>query len=130
MANKYPLQPGDVTPDLSDYNFSNEADRRGQETTTARSNPMHYHGEYPTTDQARPEGGRLWKVGQATPTMAAPWPVIEMDGDNTGYPAEIHEIDILSYGDAYDPTAPLRVRNVAPSESHWSLDSDADGHRN
>jgi hypothetical protein len=130
MANKYPLQPGDVAPDLSDYNFSNEADRREQSTTVAKSNPMYYHGEYPAADQARPEGGRLWKVGQATPTNQAPWPVIAMDGDNNGSPAEVHEISIREYGDAYDPTAPMKVRSVAPAESHWSVDTDNDGYRN
>lgn len=132
MANKYPLQPGDVAPDLSDYNFSNEADRRSQETTVARSNPMNYHGEYPAADQSRPEGGRLWKVGQAQPNefLSAPYPVIQMDGDNNGYPAEVHEIDICSYGDSYDPTAPMRVRTVSAPENHYNFDSDHDGHRN
>jgi hypothetical protein len=125
MANRHPLQPGDVAPDLSDYSFSNEADRRSQETMTARSNPMHYHGEYPAADQARPEGGRLWKVGQAVPNFSAPFSVIEMDGDNNGQPAEVHEIDIYSYGDGYDPTAPMRVR-TAP----WSMDTDNDGKKN
>ena len=130
MADRHPLQPGDVAPDLSDYNFSNEADRREQETTVAKSNPMYYHGEYPAADQARPEGGRLWKVGQATPNFAAPWPVITMDGDNNGMPAEVHEISILEYGDAYDPTSPMKVRTVAPAESHWPMDTDKDGYRN
>lgn len=132
MADPHALQRGDVAPDLSDYNFSTEADRRSQEATVVRSNPMNYHGEYPAADQSRPEGGRLFKVGQATPSefLSAPYPVIRMDGDNNGYPAEVHEIDILSYGDAYDPTAPIRVREVAPEENHWDLDSDQDGHRN
>jgi hypothetical protein len=129
MARPYALQPGDVAPDLSDYNFSNEADRRQPEVTVARSNPMHYHGEYPAADQARPEGGRLWKVGQAQPNefLSAPFPVIEMDGDNNGTPAEVHEVDIYTYGDAYDPTAPARVRDVS---SEWHMDTDFDGKRN
>jgi hypothetical protein len=130
MANRYPLQPGDVAPDLSDYNFSNEADRREPKTMKPQSGPMYYHGEYPAADQARPEGGRLFKVGQATPTLQAPWPVIAMDGDNNGQPAEIHELNIREYGDGYDPTAPARVRIVAPNESHWDFDSDNDGFRN
>lgn len=132
MSDPHPLQRGDVAPDLSDYNFSNEADRRHQETTVAKSNPMHYHGEYPAADQSRPEGGRLWKVGQAMPDsrFMAPFTVIHMDGDGTGYPAEVHEINIREYGDAYDPTAPMKVRNVAPSESHWDVDTDGDGYRN
>jgi hypothetical protein len=128
MANRYPLQSGDVTPDLSDYNFSNEADRRADQTVHApRSNPHNYHGEYPANDQGRPEGGRLWKVGQATPTQQAPWPVILMDGDNNGNPAEIHEVDVNAYGDCYDPTAPMRTRDVS---SEWTLDSDHDGQKN
>lgn len=130
MADRHPLQPADVAPDLSDYNFSNEADRREQRTAPARSNPQNYHGEYPAADQSRPEGGRLWKVGQAVPNLSAPFNVILMDGDNTGYPAEVREIDILQYGDAYDPTAPVRVRIVAPNENHWGLDSDQDGKLN
>ena len=130
MANKYPLQRGDVAPDLSDYNFSNEADRREQETYTAKSNPMNYHGEYPAADQAQAEGGRKFQAGSLQPTMQAPWNVIRMDGDNNGMPAEVHELDICAYGDAYDPTTPMRVRTVAPAENHWGLDSDNDGHRN
>jgi hypothetical protein len=53
-----------------------------------------------------------------------------MDGDANGMPAEVHELDIRAYGDAYDPTVPMRVRTVAPSENHWNFDSDGDGHRN
>lgn len=125
------LQHGDVAPDLSDYNFSNEADRRAdQAPTVVRSNPGNYHGENVAGDQAGPASGRLWKVGQATPNFGAPFSTVFMDGDNTGYPAEVHEIDITSYGDCYDPTAPMRVRTVAPAENHWDLDSDHDGHRN
>jgi hypothetical protein len=131
MANRYPLQPGDVAPDLSDYNFSNEADRRADQVVHAvRSNPHNYHGDYPAADQGQPESGRLWKVGQATPTQAAPWPVVLMDGDNNGNPAEVHELSIREYGDCYDPTSPMKVRTVAPSESHWDVDSDGDGYRN
>ena len=133
MANKYPLQPGDVAPDLSDYNFSNEADRRSEQTTTTvRSNPMNYHGDYPAADQSRAEGGRLWKVGQATPNefLSAPFNVIRMDGDNNGMPAEVRELSIENYGDSYDPTAPIRTRNVAPSENHWGMDTDFDGKLN
>ena len=133
MADRHPLQPGDVAPDLSDYNFSNEADRRADQSAMApRANPHNYHGEWPAADQARPEGGRLWRPGQVQPNdfLSAPFQTILMDGDNNGMPAEIHEVDILSYGDAYDPTVPARVRIVAPSENHWSLDSDNDGHRN
>jgi hypothetical protein len=128
MADPHPLQPGDVAPDLSDYNFSNEADRRGQKATVVRSNPMNYHGDYPSADQSQAEGGRLWKCGQAMPNefLSAPFNVIRMDGDNTGYPAEVREIDIDSYGDAYDPTSPMRVRTV----DNYSLDSDHDGKLN
>lgn len=130
MANRYPLQPGDVAPDYSDSSSSTEADRRPQQATVVRANPMSYHGDFPAADQSQPEGGRLWKVGQASPTRSAPWDVIQMDGDNNGIPAEVHEIDIYSYGDAYDPTSPMRIRQVAPAEAAWSFDSDMDGHRN
>jgi len=133
MANRYPLQPGDVTPDLSDYNFSNEADRRADQTVTvARSNPHNYHGEYPAADQARPEAGRLFRPGGLMPNefLSAPFPTILMDGDNNGSPAEIHEIDVDSYGDCYDTTAPMRVRTVSPAENSWRLDTDHDGQRN
>lgn len=126
MANKYPLQPGDVAPDLSDYNFSTEADRRDPVVTKVRSNPMNYHGDFPAADQSRPEAGRLFKVGQATPNFAAPFETIYMDGDASGQPAEVHEINILEYGDSYDPTAPIRTR-VA---DNWTLDSDNDGKLN
>jgi len=131
MANRFPLQAGDVAPDYSDNRFDSGADRRAPEVTIAQSNPQYSQGENMTPDQDRPEG-RLWKVGQAEPESrhSAPFPVIMMDGDNNGYPAEVHEIDIYSYGDAYDPTAPMRVRSVAPPENHWELDSDRDGHRN
>jgi hypothetical protein len=130
MARPYALQPGDVAPDLSDYNFSNEADRRPQETVVENSSaPMHYHGQYPAADQSRPEGGRLWKVGQAQPNefLSAPYPVIAMNGNGTDTADEVHEVDIYKYGDSYDPTSPMRVRDVG---SEWQLDSDFDGRRN
>jgi hypothetical protein len=129
MANRFPLQRGDVAPDLSDYNFSNEADRRADQTVVApRSNPHNYHGEWPAADQAQAEGGRLWKCGQMEPNdfLSAPFPTILMDGDNNGSPAEVREIDIDSYGDAYDVTSPLRVRMA----DNYNLDSDHDGKLN
>lgn len=116
MADRHPLQAGDVAPDLSDYNFSNEADRRDQ----------NYHGYRPAADQARAESGRLWKVGQAMPNLSAPFNVIRMDGDNNGQPTEVREIDMDAYGDCYDPTAPLKVRTVP----NYHLDSDHDGFLN
>jgi hypothetical protein len=121
-----------MSSDLSDYNFSNEADRRDQEATVVRSNLHNYHGDYPAADQSRPEGGRLWRPGQAMPNdfLSAPFPTILMDGDNNGQPAEVHELNIREYGDAYDPTSPMKVRTVAPAESHWDVDSDRDGYRN
>lgn len=130
MADPHPLQPGDKSSDLSDYNFSNEADRREQGNYVVKSNPMYYHGEYPAADQAQAELGRKFQAGSLQPTMQAPWTVIAMDGDNNNMPAEVHELNIDSYGDAYDPTAPARVRIVAPAQNHWSLDSDHDGFRN
>jgi|SRR5579864_3951634 len=129
MAHQMPLKEGYSVPDLGDHQNSTEADRRADQTVTAvRSNPHNYHGDYPASDQSRPEGGRLWKVGQATPNsfLSAPFPTIMMDGDNNGMPAEVHEIDVDSYGDCYDPTSPMRVR-VA---DNYHLDSDHDGHLN
>lgn len=128
MANRFPLQSGDVAPDLSDYNFSNEADRRAdQSATVVRSNPHDTHGEHMSGNQSQAEG-RLWKVGQAMPNdfLSAPFPTIRMDGDNNGMPADVREIDILAYGDCYDPTAPMRIRTVP----NYSLDSDNDGKLN
>lgn len=127
MANKFPLQDGDFAPDFSDYNASSEADRRSPDVTVVKSNPMRGHGENMAADRNAPEG-RLWKVGQVSPNsfLAAPFPVIEMDGDNNGNPAEVHEVDIYAYGDGYDPTAPMRVRTV----DNYKLDSDFDGHLN
>ena len=130
MSDPHPLQPGDRAPDLSDYNFSNEADRRTQETYKVKSNPMYYHGQFPASDQAQAELGRKFQVGSLQPNFQAPWNVIAMDGDNNGSPAEVHEINIREYGDSYDPTAPAKVRIVAPNESHWDFDSDNDGFRN
>lgn len=131
MAHKFPLQAGDVANYTASKSFApNEADRRDQEVTIARSNPQRYHGENVAGDQDRPASGRLWKVGQAVPNFSAPFPVIMMDGDNNGYPAEVHEIDLDQYGDGYDATAPLRVRTVAPAENSWNFDSDHDGQRN
>jgi hypothetical protein len=129
MSDPHPLQPGDRAPDLSDYNFSNEADRRADQAVhPARAIGSNYHGEYPAADQSRAEAGRLWKVGQATPNefLTAPFPVVRMDGDNNGMPAEIVEIDILKYGDCYDPTTPMRIRTV----TNYHLDSDNDGQLN
>ena len=129
MADPHPLQRGDVAPDLSDYNFSNEADRRADQVVyTPKPNPHNYHGQWPAADQARPEAGRLFRPGSAQPNdfLSAPFPTVLMDGDNNGQPAEIHEVDILAYGDCYDPTAPMRIRQV----DNYNLDSDNDGHRN
>lgn len=121
----HPLQPGDVAPDLSDYNFSTEADRRPPVENSVKNVGSNYHGQYPASDQSRAEGGRLWKVGQATPNFSAPFDVIQMDGDNNGTPADIHEIDIYKYGDSYDPSAPMRVRTAS-----WGMDTDFDGKKN
>lgn len=128
MADRHPLQPGDITPDLSDYNFSNEADRREQVAHVGMANPQRKHGPFMADDQSQAAAGRLWKVGQAAPEdfLSAPFQVIMMDGDNNGNPAVVTEIDLDKYGDCYDPTAPMRIRTV----DNYSLDSDHDGHLN
>lgn len=117
MANRFPLQSGDASTDLSDYSFSPEADRRSQQSTSMN----------PAADLDHPEG-RLWKVGQAVPNsfLSAPFAVIRMDGDANGSPTEAYELDMHKYGDCYDPTAPIRVRTV----DNYHLDSDGDGHLN
>jgi len=126
-----PLKQGYSAPDLGIEQLAQDADRRADQTTTVvRSNPHNYHGENVAADQAQAASGRMFRPGTAMPNLRAPFTVISMDGDNTGYPAEVHEIDINMYGDAYDSTTPMRVRTVAPAESHWDLDSDHDGHRN
>lgn len=49
----------------------------------------------------------------------------EMVHDDSIPSAEVHEIDICKYGDAFDPTVPMKVR-IAP----WSMDTDNDGDKN
>jgi len=50
-----------------------------------------------------------------------------MAGDTSGTGTEVHEIDFCEYGDSYDPTAPIRTRDVG---SEWMVDTDNDGSRN
>lgn len=50
----------------------------------------------------------------------------EMVHDDSIPSAEVHELDICKYGDAFDPTAAVRVRQA----DNWTLDSDGDGHKN
>jgi hypothetical protein len=130
MADKHPLQAGDVTPDLSDYSFSNEADRR-QNKVHAGVGEATQHAHFEDTaagDTARPHPGRLFKVGTASPSdfLAAPFPVVRMDGDNNGTPGEVIELNIDRFGDGYDTTDVMRVR----ISNDWSMDTDNDGRLN
>lgn len=40
---------------------------------------------------------------------------------------ETHDINIRKFGDCYDPTAPMRVRDVT---AEWQMDTDSDGEKN
>lgn len=123
MAHKIPLQPGDSTQGQSGlYENSTAADRRPSQTGSGSApgeNAAPSYGESETP---------LYRIGYLNPTAkhAPPYEAIYMEGDSSGAGTTIHEIDICSYGDAYDPTAPTRVRFV----DNYSLDSDGDGHLN
>lgn len=55
----------------------------------------------------------------------ASYEVVHDEGDTSGDGTKIHEINCEKYGDAFDPTAPMRVR-IAP----WTMDTDNDGRKN
>lgn len=121
MANKYPLQAGDIAPDFSERETSPAADRRDQHAAPVSS----YEGDQDApslTSSVAP----LWKCGQVAPTSknTPPFEPVHMEGDTSGDGTTIHSIDIYSYGDCYDPKSPTRVREVG---SEWSVDTDFDG---
>lgn len=122
MSHKYPLQPGDRTQGQSGLTeTSTAADRR----PTSQDGFANQPGE-----NAAPSFGRsedpIYKIGylDRTPKHAPPYEVINMAGDTSGTGTQEFEIDICEYGDAYDPTAPIRTREVG---SDWRVDSDGDG---
>ena len=65
--------------------------------------------------------GTMWRTGQLAPVGTTPAPI------HSGSDDQVHELNTKVYGDAYDPTAPMRVRDVS---REWTLDSDEDGHKN
>jgi hypothetical protein len=121
MANRFPLQAGDVAPDFSGRDDSPAGDRRNQSVESVQSEegtnraPQH-------TEPVSP----LWKCGQVAPISkhSAPFDPVHNEGDTSGDGTTIHSIDIYSYGDCYDPKSPTRVREVG---SEWSVDTDFDG---
>lgn len=122
MANKYPLQAGDITPDFSGRDSSPAADRRAQETASVQSNQgSNYASATPASV--------LWQPGQVAPVKhTPPFDTIRMEGDTSGDGTEIFAIDIYSYGDCHDPKAPTRINDVT---SEWaSVDTDFDGAEN
>lgn len=124
MANKFPLQAGDRTPDLSD-SFINgpEADRREQDAPPV-SAPMEQNAARSLEAPVTP----LWRDGQLAPVRhMAPFDgvCVHTEGDTSGDGTTTHDVDIYSYGDCYDPTAPTRVRT-----KDWVVDTDFDGSPN
>lgn len=123
MAHNFPLQAGDVSSERGRRDASPAGDRREQNIESEQS---------VTGTNAAPQAGKpmypLFPVGSLEPSsfLAAPFPVIKMEGDTSGEGTKIHEIDIYSYGDNWDSTAPIRVRTV----DNYDLDSDFDGHKN
>lgn len=65
--------------------------------------------------------GTKWRDGQLPPVGTAPAPEYYEVADTS------HELDMNKYGDCYDPTAPMRVRDVS---REWSMDTDNDGDKN
>jgi len=121
MSNRYPLQDGDRSFDASVNRGSTVADRRADD-------PNPYTDEPPGGNAAPSSGSAVdlsWKVGQLAPAKhTPPYSAIYMEGDTSGDGTAVHEVDICQYGDDYDPTAPMRVREVGRD---WAFDSDQDG---
>lgn len=124
MANYFPLQAGDRAGDYSESQSSTAADRR----PTKQNNVQPEHGENRAPGFNSPEYP-LFQVGNLAPSpfLSAPFPVVSTEGDTSGTGTTVHELDVLSYGDCYDPSAPTRVRDVA---NMWSVDTDSDGTNN
>lgn len=124
MANFKPLQPGDRVQVSEPVSVNKDsADRRSQDVSSVQS----YEGTNRDSAQSN-FNGPLYKVGyiDMSPILKPPYNPILCEGDSTGEGTEIYEINIDSYGDSYDPTAPIRVRNA----DQWTLDSDNDGKLN
>ena len=120
MAHPFPLQAGDVAPDFSERDASLGAEQRADATGPVGS----YQGVN-AADQLSSGKSPLFRAGQMAPVRHTP-PYATVDSNDLSEPDVVHEVDILRYGDAYDPTAPMRVRQA----DNWTLDSDNDGHLN
>ena len=125
MSNRFPLQPADRSFDPSVNRGSTIADRRADD-----QNP--YSDDQPGANAAPSLGAPMdlrWTPGTLAPDPfhQAPFAPIYMEGDSSGDGTVVHEVDTCSYGDDYDPTSPMRVREVGRD---WSLDTDRDGEVN
>lgn len=112
-----------VAPDYSVNRGSVVADRREDD-----QNP--YTDEQPGANAApsgRSADNLSWPPGYLDRAKNQSPEVIYMEGDTSGMGTKVQEIDTCSYGDDYDPTSPLRVRDVT---SKWKVDTDHDGEVN
>jgi hypothetical protein len=121
MSDPHPLQAGDRSSNQSRTDSSTAADRRSQEVGSIHSE----EGENRSGMSPAPP---MFKVGYLNPSgfLTPPYNPVFCEGDTSGEGTKCYEVDIDAYGDSYDPTAPIRVRQA----DQWSLDSDHDGHLN
>jgi len=116
-----PLQTGDQAPDFSRTDSSTSADRRQQREEGVT--PEFGRNRAPQHDAPI---GMSWRAGQLPPNsfLSAPFAPVNSDDPNE---IEVRELDIASYGDCYDTTSPMRVRDVS---REWDVDTDHDGRKN
>ena len=124
MSNYDPLQAGDRLQVREPVRVEHTgADRRSQEVDTVQSeegtNRAPSHGNH---------DGPMYKIGyiKMSPILEPPYNPVLCEGDTSGEGTQIYELDIDSYGDSYDPTAPMRVRQA----DQWTMDTDHDGKLN
>ena len=117
MAHPYPLQSGDRAPNFSGSDSSKAADRRMDDDNPSTENQP---GANAAPSYGAPEALE-WRAGQPPPVawQRAPFAVTS----SNDAPVDTIEIDCSIYGDAYDPNAPLRVRQ----DNEWNFDPDHDG---
>ena len=122
MANKFPLQAGDVAPDFSERDASMTGDKREPVVAPVSS----FNGVNASGDGTH---SPIWKAGQVAPISkhSPPYAAIHTEGDTSGDGTVLYPVDVYSYGDCYDPHAPTRVREVA---SEWKVDTDFDSSLN
>lgn len=123
MANPFPLQVGDVAPDFSGRDASPAGDRRRSDAAPVE--PFNGNQAAPQLDSPVYP---LFRDGYAEMKSehCAPFAPILTQGDTSGEGTKVYAIDVYSYGDTYDSTAPSRIREA----DNWTLDSDFDGKRN